>query len=172
MKCRIKVNKTLTAVRKTGHTITTADGNVIHKKLASNPLKFPKKPGESRKPTSRCGKISQGDFCQTQKRLISEKLKRDEAGTSKSFPKLPNRDAEERTVITITTDSQTADAEENSTTADEHPEADEITEIDASPPTKVTGRTLTAETPCHPHPSVEAPELAPEPTDGTPRPLR
>ena len=61
---------------------------------------------------------------------------------------MPNRDSEEnRTVITIKTDSQTADAEENSIAADENHEADEITEIDAPSPTTVTGRTLTAETP-------------------------
>ena len=153
MKCRFKVNKTLTAVQETGHTITTADGKIIHKKLASNPRKFqpPRKPEESRKPTSRCrrcGKFSQGDFFETHKRLISERLEKDEASTSKSFPKMPNCDVEEeRTVITITTDSQTADAEENSTAMDKHSEADEITEIDAPPPTFVTGCTLTADTP-------------------------
>ena len=55
---------------------------------------------------------------------------------------MPNREAEEeRTVITITTDSQTADAEENGTATDEHPEADEITEINAPPPTTVTAET-------------------------------
>ena len=153
MKSRFKINKTLAAVKETGHTITTADGKLIHKKLASNPLKFqpPKKSEESSKPANRCrrcGKFSQGDFCETQKRLISEKLKQDEASTSKFFPKIPNRDAEEeRTVITITTESQMADARENSTATGEHAEADEITEINAPPPTAVTGRTLTAETP-------------------------
>ena len=61
---------------------------------------------------------------------------------------MPNRDAEEKmTVITITTDSQTDEAEENSTVTDEHPGAEEITEINAPPPTTVTGRKLTAETP-------------------------
>ena len=153
MKCRFKINKTLTAVKETGHTITTADGKIRHKKLASNPFKVqpPKKPEESRKPTNRCrrcGKFSQGDFCETHRQLMSEKLRQDEASTSKSFPKLPSRDAEEeRTVIIFTTDSKTADAEENSTATDEHPEADEITEINAPPPTTVTGRTLTTETP-------------------------
>ena len=79
---------------------------------------------------------------------MSEKLKQGEASTSKSFWKIPNRGAEEeRTVITITTDSQTTDAEESRTAADEHPEADETTVIKAPPPTTVTGRTLTTETP-------------------------
>ena len=40
MKCRFKTNKILTAANETKHTITTTDGKVIHKKLASNPLKF------------------------------------------------------------------------------------------------------------------------------------
>ena len=170
MKCRFQINKTLTAVKETGHTITTADGKILHKKLASDPLKFPppKKPEESRKPTKRCrrcGIFSQGDFCETHKRLMSEKLRQDEASTSKSFPKMPNRDAEEeRTVITITTDSQTTDAEENSTATDEHPEADEITET-----TTVMGRTLTAETPMSSSPIGCITGISPASTDGIER---
>ena len=39
MKCRFKTNKILTAARETKHTLTTADGKTIQKKLASNPLK-------------------------------------------------------------------------------------------------------------------------------------
>ena len=35
MKCRLKTNKILTAVNGTKHTITTSEGKVIHKKLAS-----------------------------------------------------------------------------------------------------------------------------------------
>ena len=152
MKCRFETIKTLTAVRETGHTITMADGKLLYKKLASNPLKFqlPKKPEQARKPTNRChrcGKISQGDLCKTHRRLMAEKLKQDEATTSKSFPKMPNRETEERTVITITTDSQTTDGEGNSIDADENTEADEVTEIHAPPSTATTGRTLTAETP-------------------------
>ena len=48
MKCRSKANKTLTAVNETKHTITTSDGKVLHKKLASKPIKFQssKKPEE------------------------------------------------------------------------------------------------------------------------------
>ena len=40
MKCRFKTNKILTAANETKHTITTTDGKVIHKKLASGPLNF------------------------------------------------------------------------------------------------------------------------------------
>ena len=152
MKCRFKTNKTLTAMRETDHTVTTADGKVLHKKLASNPLNFqsPKKPEEARKSTnlcSRCGKFSQGDLCETHRRLIAEKLKQDEASTSKSFPKMPNRETEERTVITVTTDTKTIDEEGDRKAVGENTEADEVTEIQAPPPTTTTGRTLTAETP-------------------------
>ena len=76
-----------------------------------------------------------------------EMLKQDEASTSKSFLKMPSHETEERTVITITTDSQTTDGEGNRIAADENTGADEVTEIHAPPPTATTGRTLTAETP-------------------------
>ena len=56
MKCRFKIDKNLTAAKETKHTITTTEEKIIHKKLASNPLKFPpsKKADETRKPTKRC----------------------------------------------------------------------------------------------------------------------
>ena len=53
MKCRFKTNKILTAVSETKHTIT--EGKVIHKKLASKPIKLQssKKPEEKEnKPTA------------------------------------------------------------------------------------------------------------------------
>ena len=40
MKRRFKTNKEQTAVKGTYHVITTANGIVIHKNLASNPIKF------------------------------------------------------------------------------------------------------------------------------------
>ena len=40
MKCRFKANNPLTATKETGHTITTAEVRIIHKKLASYPLKI------------------------------------------------------------------------------------------------------------------------------------
>ena len=40
MKCRYKTNKKLTAVNETKHSVTTSEGKIIHKKLASNPIKF------------------------------------------------------------------------------------------------------------------------------------
>ena len=40
MNSRFKTNKTLTAIKKTKHTVTTSDGRTIHKKQAFNPIKF------------------------------------------------------------------------------------------------------------------------------------
>ena len=64
LKCRFKINKLLTAVKGTKHTITTSEGKTIHKKLASNPVKFQlsRKPGEKRKSTNKCRRC--GKFCQ------------------------------------------------------------------------------------------------------------
>ena len=81
------------------------------------------------------------------------KQRQDEAGTNKSFPKLSTRETEERTVITITTDSQTTDGEEktqdeeNDTAADKVTKTVEDTEIHASPPTATANWTLTTDTP-------------------------
>ena len=73
MKCNFKTKKVLTARRESDHTITTSEGKIVHKKLASNPIKFQlsKRPNEQRKPTSRCrrcGKFSQGEYCDIHKR--------------------------------------------------------------------------------------------------------
>ena len=40
MKCMFKTNETLTVVKETDHTVTTAEGMVIHEKVESNTLKF------------------------------------------------------------------------------------------------------------------------------------
>ena len=71
----------------------------------------------------------------------------DEAGTSHSFPKLPLWEPEETTVITITTGSQTTDAEESTYKEGSISETAEVTEVDAPPPTAATSRTLSAQTP-------------------------
>ena len=90
---------------------------------------------------------------------MGERLKQDKA-TSKSFPKMPNREPEERTVITITTDSQITDGEGDSIAAGENTEADEVTEIHAPPPTTITSRTLTAETPMPSSPIGSSTEIS------------
>ena len=104
MKCRFKTKKKLTAVKETDHIVTTADVRVIHKKPASNPLKFQpaKRAEESRKPPNRCrrcDKFSQDEYCDTHKRMMAEasgktRRQQDETGTSTSFPKLPMREQE------------------------------------------------------------------------------
>ena len=114
---------------------------------------------EARKPTNRCrscGKYSEGEYCNTHKRLMAgnqTKLKQDERGTSRSFPKLPMKKTVEQTVITITTDSQTTDGEEPTRDEEKNPttgevtETVEVTEICAPSPTATANRTLTTQTP-------------------------
>ena len=74
MKSRFKTNKLLSPIKETDHILTTADGKVIHKKLASNPLKVQptKRSEETRKSTNRCrrcGRFSHHDCCETHKGL-------------------------------------------------------------------------------------------------------
>ena len=96
MKCRFKTDKTLTAVKETKHTVTTSEGKVKHKKLASNPIKFqlPKKSEEKRKPTNRCtrcGQFSQGDYCDTHKRVYGDPKDTDEPSSSYTLPTMPQK---------------------------------------------------------------------------------
>ena len=75
MKCRLKTTKILFSVKETDHTVTTTERKIMHKKLASKPINFQlsRKPEEQRKPTSRCrrcGTFSQGEYCDTHKRLL------------------------------------------------------------------------------------------------------
>ena len=130
MKCRFKTNKVLPAVNETNHTVTTVEGKVTHKKLASNPqkLKPSNKSEETRNPTNRCrrcGKCCNDSFCETHKRFMEERTSKiyrtNEASTSHSFPKLRLMEREENIVNTITTDSQTTDAEESTFTGDPIP---------------------------------------------------
>ena len=94
MKCRFKTNKMVTAGKETKHTVTTSEGKIIHKKLASKPIKFqlPKKLEEKRKPTNRCircGKFSQGDYCDTHKRVCGVPNDTDEPSSSYILPTMP-----------------------------------------------------------------------------------
>ena len=93
-KCRFKTNTILISVKGTDHTVTTAEGKVIHKKVASNSLKVqPSKRSEvTITPINRCRRcvrISHDDYCETRRRLVAEsanKVKQqDEASTSKFF---------------------------------------------------------------------------------------
>ena len=144
---------------------------VIHRKLVSNPLKFQqsKRSEEARKPTNqgrRCGRFSHDEHCETHKRLMAERFgktgqQQDKADTSKSFPKMPMREQEEHTVITITTDRQAMDGEESAHHEENNPEmgeateTDEVAELYAPPPTAAaTSRTLSAQTPMPTSPIV------------------
>ena len=115
LKCRFKTDKILTAARETKHTITTTDGKTIHKKLASNPLKFQplKKNEEIRKPTkrcTRCGRFSNEELCDTHKRIKSELQK--QSTSSETFPMMPAKQTEKNPDVTIISDSQSSQAEE------------------------------------------------------------
>ena len=125
MKCRFKTDKTLTAAKETKQTITTTDGSIIHKKLASNTLKLQptKKADETRKPTkrcTRCGCFSNEDLCDTHKRVKSEQQKR--SASTETFPTMPAKQTEEISDITIISDSQSSQAKELPSTAMIDPE--------------------------------------------------
>ena len=110
MKCRFETNKILTAASETKHTITTTDGKDVHKKLASNPLKFQpaKKAEEPRKPTNRCtrcGRFSHDDLCDTHKRIRSEQQGQS-TSADKTILTMPIERSEVRPDITVISDSQ------------------------------------------------------------------
>ena len=77
----------------------------------------------------------------------SKAHRQDEASTSKTFLKMPIREPEEHTVITITTDSETTDGEKPTYIEDKTPEMDKVTEVHAPPPTITASQTLSAQTP-------------------------
>ena len=143
MKCRFKTNKILTAVNETKHTITTSDGKIIHKKLASKPIKFqlPKKPEEKKKPTNRCvrcGKFSQGKYCDTHKRIYGTT---DEPGCSYTLPTLPERRSTYGDVIEtsngqdVSTEEQGPQASNTTVTAEtQRHEEETAPEIHTPPP--------------------------------------
>ena len=128
MKCRFKTDKILTAAKETKHTITTTERKLIHKKLASKPLKFQpsKKPNETRKPTmrcKRCGRFSNGDLCDTQKRLYNKQDDQKKSTSGMVFPTIPaERPKVTPDITTISTDSQSDHTEELRSTADIDPE--------------------------------------------------
>ena len=151
MKCRFKTNKILTASNETKHTITTTDGKVIHKKLASNPLKFQpaKKTEEPRKPTNRCtrcGRFSHDDLCDTHKRIRSEQQGQS-TSADKTIPTMPIERPEARPDITVISDSQSSHADELPSTANIDPELTITAEIKYDDAVKPTEETRDNETP-------------------------
>ena len=151
MKCRFKTNKILTAANETKHTITTTDGKVIHKKLASNPFKFQpaKKTEEPRKPTNRCtrcGRFSHDDLCDTHKRIRSEQQGQS-TSADKTIPTMPIERSEARPDITVISDSQSSHADELPSTANIDPELTITAEIKYDDAVKPTEETRDNETP-------------------------
>ena len=74
MKSGFKTNEILTPIKETDHTVTTPEGKIIRKKLASKPLKFQtsKRTDEQKRTINRCrrcGKFSNDDDCETHRRL-------------------------------------------------------------------------------------------------------
>ena len=142
----------LTAVNETEHTITTSEGKIIHKKLASNPIKFQssKKPEEKRKQTNRCircGKFSQGNYCDTHNRVYGVTKDTDGPNCSYTLPTMPEKRSTYGDVNAMDTESdsqnkqsETAEMDEPSTnntaTATEiQPTEEEATpEINTPPP--------------------------------------
>ena len=116
MNCNFKTNKMLTAVKETKHTVTTSEGKIIHKKLASKPLKFQltKKSDEKRKPTNRCircGKFSQGDYCDPQKRVYGVPKDTEEPISSYTHPTMPQKRSTYGDIITTATETNSPPAE-------------------------------------------------------------
>ena len=101
MKCGFKTNKILTAVAETGHTITTSEGRIIHKKVASKPVNFQtsRKPEDQRKPTNRCrrcGKFSSGELCETHLRLETTRQDDNNNEPSTSHTTMPTMPAKKK----------------------------------------------------------------------------
>ena len=117
MKCSFKTNKVLTAVAETGHTVTTSEGRVIHKKLASKPLKFQtsRKPEEQRRPTNRCrrcGKLSSGELCETHLRLEAARQDSNNNEPSTSHTTIPTMPSKKRSYSRVVLyDSSSNDSE-------------------------------------------------------------
>ena len=101
MKCGFKTDEILTAIKETDHIKTTSGVKIIHKKLASKPLKFQtsREPDEQRKTISicrRCGKFSSDEYCETHRRLrtdgdLNNNQADNDAGPSHLMPTMPSK---------------------------------------------------------------------------------
>ena len=145
MKSGFKTNKILTAVKETDHTVTS-EGKIIHKKLASKPLKFQtsRKTEEQKRSISRCrrcGKFSSGEYCETHLRLrtegdINNNITGDEAGPSHTLPTMPlKKKLSYSHVVLYDSSSRDSDSippstdKDSSDTEDNHDETDLRAEI-------------------------------------------
>ena len=121
MKCGFKTKKILTAVPETGHTVTTSEGRVIHKKIASKLMNFqtPRKPEDQRRPTNRCrrcGKFSSGELCETHLRLEAAKQDDNNNEPNTSHTTMPTMPAKKKRSYNrvVMYDSSSRDSESTS----------------------------------------------------------
>ena len=138
MKCRFKTNKMLTAVNETEHTITTSEGKVIHKKLASKPIKFQssKKPEEKRKQTNRCircGKFSQGNYCDTHKRVYGVTKDTDGPSCSYTLSTMPEKRSTYGNATVMDTESDSQNKQGETAEKDEPPTNNTTTATEIQP---------------------------------------
>ena len=103
MKCSFKTDKNLTSVKETDHTVTTSEGRIIHKKLASKPLKVQtsRRTDEQQKRVinrcRKCGKFSSGEICEAHQQHETEhhdqnnNTAEDEPSTSQTLPTMPSK---------------------------------------------------------------------------------
>ena len=135
-KCGFKTNKLLTAVKETDHTITTSEGRVIHKKLASKPLKFQtsRRTEEQIRAITRCrkcGKFSHGEFCETHQRQdLNNNTHDSDPSTSHTLPTMPAKKKYNRVVMydSSSRESNRTDASvgEDSSNTEEEPEKTDL----------------------------------------------
>ena len=113
-KCGFKTNKILTAVKETDHTVTTSEGRIILKKLASKLLKFQtsRRTDEQQKGLfnrcQKCGKFSSGEFCETHQypgiecQDSNDNIAHNEPSTSHTLPTMPMKKIETTTAWSYT----------------------------------------------------------------------
>ena len=140
MICKFKTNKLLTAVIETKHTVTTSEGKIIHKKLASKPIKFQlsKKPEEKRRPTNRCircGKFSQGNYCDTHKRVYGVPKDTDEPSCSYTLQTMPEKKSTFGDITVTDTESDSPNKQDESAEKNE-PQTNTTTTVTETQPTE------------------------------------
>ena len=137
MKCSFKTNKILTAVKETDHTITTSEGRIIHKNLASKPSKFQtsRKTDEQKKATNRChrcGKFSNGELCETHLRLQTtgqdpnNNIEDNEPNTSHTLPTMPMKKKKQGYNLVVVYDSSSRDSDSVNNDADKDSSGEEV----------------------------------------------
>ena len=132
MKCGLGTNKILTATNEPDHSVTTSEGRILHKKLASNPLKFQtsRRTNEQKRVVNRCrrcGKFSTGELCETHQHLgtggqaSNNNIADNEPSTSHTLPTMPMKKkrkynceaSHDSNSINTSADKDSSDAEDN-----------------------------------------------------------